>query len=356
MTASGRSILRVSVSLIATVVIALLVAACGKTVHTREPDLAANPVPSSASKAATQATDANAPSPRRRVRIAVVTHGQASDPFWAVVRSGIERAAHELGVSVSYSAPDTTDMRRMRQLILDAVATHPSGLVVSIPDAKALGPAIRHAVKAGIPVVSVNSGGDVSKRLGVLAHVGQPDEQAGFEAGKRMAAEGVVRAVCVRHETGNAGLDARCRGFARAMQKAGGSSSVLDVNLQNRHDAEQKIAAAALTRHVDGMLTLGSGGTLPAIAGLRLDKLLGSVRLATFDLSPEVLAGLRSNQIDFAVDQQPFLQGYLPILFLTQYSRYGLIPAQGTAVATGPSFVTRRNAGAVAALTKQGIR
>ena len=190
----------------------------------------------------------------------------------------------------------------------------------------------------------------------MLAHVGQPDEQAGYEAGRRMAAEGAVRTLCVKHETGNAGLDARCRGFARAMRKAGGTSSVLSVNLQNRHDAEQKIAAAALTRHVDGMLTLGAGGTLPAIAGLRLDRLLGSVRLATFDLSPEVLAGLRANQVDFAVDQQPFLQGYMPILFLTQYSRYGLIPAQGTILPTGPSFVTRRNADAVEALTKQGIR
>lgn len=338
------------------VAVALIAAGCGKTVETHEPDLSAQPLAATTPNTGQRGNAANAPSPNRRLRIAVVTHGQASDPFWAVVKSGIDRAAHQVGVSVTYSAPDTTDLGRMRQLILQAVAAHPDGLVVSIPDAKALGPAIRSAVKAGVPVVSINSGTDVSRRLGVLAHVGQPDDQAGFAAGKRMAAEGVQRAVCIKHETGNAGLDERCRGFGRAMRQAGRSSSEITVNLQDRHGAEQKIAAAAQTLHVDGMLTLGPGGTLPAIGGLRIDRLLGSVRLATFDLSPEVLTAIRNDQIDFAVDQQPFLQGYLPIVFLADYGRYGLIPAKGTLVPTGPSFVTRQNAGAVQALTRQGIR
>ncbi|MFL5779688.1 MAG: sugar ABC transporter substrate-binding protein [Thermoleophilaceae bacterium] len=338
--------------------LALLVAlgGCGKTVRTREADLSAQPASTTPAKPAAPQKDPAGPSPRRHVRIAVVTHGQASDPFWAVVRSGIQRAARELGVSTSYTAPDTTDMGRMRQLILDAVASKPDGLVVSIPDAKALGGAIRTAVRAGIPVVSLNSGIGVSRRLGVLAHVGQPDEQAGFAAGQRMAREGVRQALCVEHEKGNAGLEARCRGFGRALRRAGGRSKVLAVNLQDRHAAEQKISSAAIEEHIDGMLTLGPGGTLPAIAGLKLDRLLGSVRLATFDLSPEVLAALRAGQVEFAVDQQPFLQGYLPIVFLAQYARYGLIPAKGTLVPTGPSFVTRKNARAVTALTRQGIR
>jgi simple sugar transport system substrate-binding protein len=346
---------RAAAVLVALAVVTAL-GACGKTVRTREPDLAAQPASTAPTKATTPRKEAEGPSPRRRVRIAVVTHGQASDPFWAVVRSGIQRAARELGVSASYAAPDTTDMARMRQLIQNAIRSRPDGLVVSIPDAKALGGVIREAVRAGIPVVSLNSGTDVSRRLGVLAHVGQPDEQAGFAAGQRMAREGVSQALCVEHEQGNAGLAARCRGFGRAIRRAGGRSKVLFVNLQDRHAAEQRIASAAIEEHIDGMLTLGPGGTLPAIAGLRLDRLLGSVRLATFDLSPEVLSALRAGQVEFAVDQQPFLQGYLPIVFLTQYARYGLIPAKGTLVPTGPSFVTRRNVGAVGALTRQGIR
>jgi simple sugar transport system substrate-binding protein len=334
----------------------LLLCGCGKVVQARESNLAATPSTPTAPAAPGRRPDANAPSPRKRIRIAVVTHGQASDPFWAVVRNGIERAAHEVGVSFTYSAPDTTDPARQRELILQAVATHPDGLVVSIPDAKALSGAIETAVKAGIPVVSINSGADVSRRLGLLAHFGQPDEQAGLAAGQRMARQGVRQALCVVHEAGNAGLAARCRGFARAIGMVGGHSSVLTVNLQNRHQAEQRIASAALMRHIDGMLTLGPAGASPAIGGLQLDRLLGSVRLATFDLSPEVLSALRARQIEFAVDQQPFLQGYLPIVFLAQNGRYGLMPATGTLVPTGPSFVTRQNAGAVSQLTRQGIR
>ncbi len=341
---------------LAALALALLVAACGETVERREPDLRAGPITPRVADRTKPRPDADRPSPNKRVRIAVVTHGQASDPCWALVRSGIERAAQQVGASFTYTAPDTTDMRRMRQLILQAVATRPDGLVVSIPDAKALGGAIRTAVKAGVPVVSTNSGTDVSKGLGVLAHVGQPDEQAGFAAGQRMARSGVRQAMCVRHERNNAGLDARCRGFARALRKAGGTSTVLDVNLQNQDAAEQRIANAVIERRVDGMLTLGPGGTLPAIEGLELDRLLGSVRLATFDLSPEVLAALKADQVDFAVDQQPFLQGYLPIVILAQNARFGLIPAKGTLVPTGPSFVTQENAGAVEALTKRGIR
>jgi simple sugar transport system substrate-binding protein len=348
--------MRRAAGLAVAVLLALVAVGCGKTIETRESDLSAQPLTAPAPRVPGHRPVRPAQSPRRHLRIAVVTHGQASDPFWAVVKSGIERAAHQVDVSVTYSAPDTSDVARMRQLILQAVASRPDGLVVSIPDARVLGPAIRSAVEAGIPVVSINSGGDVSRRLGVLAHVGQPDEQAGFAAGRRMAGEGVQRAVCVKHERNNSGLDARCRGFARALRAAGRSSSVITVNLQDRHAAEQKLAAAAQTLHVDGMLTLGPGGTLPAIAGLRIDRLLGSVRLATFDLSPEVLTAIRDDQIDFAVDQQPFLQGYLPIVFLAEYGRYGLIPARGTLVPTGPSFVTRANASAVQALIRQGIR
>jgi simple sugar transport system substrate-binding protein len=347
---------RPAAPVLALLALTLALGACGKTVETREPDLrAGSPKPPPAATTPAPAVR-NRPAPSGRVRIAVVTHGQASDPFWAVVKSGIDQASRQLGVSVTYSAPDTTDLPRMRQLILQAISSKPDGLVVSIPDERALGGAIRTAVRAGIPVVSINSGTAVSKQLGVLAHVGQPDEAAGFAAGQRMAAEGVREAVCVKHERGNAGLDDRCRGFTRAIRKAGGHAGEFSINLQDRHAAEQKVGAEVITRHVDGMLTLGPAGTQAAIAGLQLNRLLGSVHLATFDLSPEVLTALERRQIEFAVDQQPFLQGYLPIVFLTENRRYGLIPAKGTLVPTGPSFVTRANAGRVAQLTKQGIR
>jgi simple sugar transport system substrate-binding protein len=156
------------------------------------------------------------------VRIVVVTHGQASDPFWSVVKNGVDAGAKRMGAKVSYQAPKTFDMVAMSRLIDAAVATKPDGLVVSIPDAKALGKSIKKAVAAGIPVISINSGSDEFAKLGVLAHVGQTEYLAGLGGGKRMAAAGVKNALCVNQEVGNAALDLRCKGFTDAMKKAGG--------------------------------------------------------------------------------------------------------------------------------------
>lgn len=126
----------------------------------------------------------------QQVRIVVISHGQASDPFWSVVKNGVEAAAKETGARVEYRAPETFDMVRMAQLIDAAVASRPNGIVVSIPDGKALERSIRAAVRAGIPVISMNSGSDVAESLGVLVHVGQTEYEAGLGAGKRMKAAG----------------------------------------------------------------------------------------------------------------------------------------------------------------------
>jgi simple sugar transport system substrate-binding protein len=334
---------------------AVLAAGCGSTVEVRESDLSVRPATASTTTPHPSETARRPGAPTGRVRIIVVTHGQASDPFWAIVRTGINQAAHQVGASVTYEAPDTYDVRRMAQLIDEAVAREPNGLVVTIPDARALAPSIRRAVKAGIPVVSINSGTFESRRLGVLLHIGQADEKAGLDAGRRFAKSGVHRALCVNQEVGNQALDERCRGFAAAMKRSGGSSTVVDVKLQDPQEAEARIAAA-LVHGVDGIMALGPTGALPALDALRSKDLVGKVKLATFDLSPDVIAAVRRGQIEFAVDQQPFLQGYLPILFLTQYQRYGLLPDRGEIVDTGPSFVTRSNAAAVGRLADQEIR
>src|SRR5690606_14110148 len=144
------------------------------------------------------------------LRFVVVSHGQAADPFWSVVKNGVDEAASELGVSVEYRAPTTFNMVEMAQLIDAAVASQPDGLVVSIPDAAALGDSIRNAVAAGIPVVSMNSGSDVREELGVAVHVGQTEYEAGLGGGKRMKEAGVTKAICVNQEVGNVALDLRC--------------------------------------------------------------------------------------------------------------------------------------------------
>lgn len=328
--------------------LALLMAGCGRAVEVREPDLVVRGTAAQAPAAPSRAA------PRRAdtVRIAVVTHGQASSPFWVIVRNGIDAAARQTDVSVSYSSPDTYSVPRMRALIDAAVAAGPDGLVVSIPSPGVAG-SIRRAVAAGVPVVSINSGSDTYRRLGVLAHVGQPEERAGSAAGERLARAGVHRGLCVNHEPGNAGLGLRCRAFAKAMREAGGTSDVIAVDVQDRSATRQKLAAAIRARRVDGVLTLNTDGAEAALDAVRTGR---RVRLATFDLSPPVLEAIRAGHMEFAVDQQAYLQGYLPVMLLSQRVRFGLFPAEGDVVATGPSFVTRATASQVMRLNTRGIR
>ena len=292
----------------------------------------------------------------RNVDIAVVTHGEASDAFWAVVKRGIDQAAREMGATVTYSAPDVYEPVRMRELIEVAVASRPDGLVVTIPDADALEPALAQAANAGIPIVAINTGQDVYRRLGALLYIGEPAYDAAFAAGRRMASAGVRNAICVNHAPGVASLRERCRAFADALAKSGGSARVVTIELQERAAAVRRISAAVSASDVDGVLTLGPGGAAPALEALRATRRLGKIAFGTFDLAPEVLRAVKAGEMEFAIDQQPFLQGYLPIVLLTQYELYGVLPARGAVVPTGPSFVTARDAGRVARLSEAGIR
>ncbi len=293
---------------------------------------------------------------RADIRIVVVSHGQASDPFWSVVKNGVDASAEAMGVTVEYQAPQTFDMVAMSQLIDAAVASNPDGLVVSIPDPDALSDSIRAAVDAGIPVISMNSGSDVAKDLGILVHVGQTEYEAGFGGGERMAAAGVTNALCVNQEVGNVALDLRCQGFTDAMAEAGASVEVLAVDLADPVDAQQRVSAA-LTNNpdIDGILTLGPTGAAPTLAVLQDEDLLGQIQLATFDLSPEVLAAIRDGDMLFAIDQQQYLQGYLPIVMLTLYGT-NLNTIANNVVMTGPGFVTQDTAAAVIDLSAAGTR
>jgi simple sugar transport system substrate-binding protein len=289
---------------------------------------------------------------RGDISIAVVTHGQASDPFWSVVQNGVNQAAEDMGVQVEYTAPDTFDMVEMSQVIDAAVATEPDGLAVSIPDPDALRDSIQGAVDAGIPVVSMNSGVDVYDDLGLLTHVGQTELIAGEEAGARMAEEGVTNALCINQEVGNIALDQRCDGFEQGL---GGTVEVVSVDLTDPTGAQSAIETAlGQNPDVNGMLTLGPTGADPAIAALDASGRAEDVTLATFDLSPQVLEAVRDGNVLFAVDQQQYLQGYLPVVFLTNYAENGTIPAGE--VLTGPAFVTQDNAERVIQLSEEGIR
>lgn len=334
--------------LLGLVALLALPAGCGGTKTVREPDLQV-----AGSKPGTPGPG-GLPGAARGVRIAVVTHGQASSPFWAIVRNGVETAARQMDVLVSYRAPDIYSLDRMKALIDQAVASKPDGLVVSIPE-PGLAPSIRRAIQAGIPVVSINSGSDVATKLGVLAHVGQAEERAGYDAGRRLADAGVRRAFCVNQQVGNVGLDARCRGFQRAMRQTGGHARVFPVDDQSP-DTPHKLAGAIDTERIQGVLTLNSTTGGEAVTAARLANREGRLVIGTFDLGPDVLKAVQSGQIRFAVDQQAYLQGYLPVVLLAEKARYGLFPAHAGVIATGPTFVTKANAARVIGLSRRSIR
>ena len=293
---------------------------------------------------------------QRDFRFVVVTHGQASDPFWSVAANGVNDAADDMGVQVEYQAPDTFDMVAMSELIDAAVASEPDGLVVSIPDADALGDSIQSAVDAGIPVISMNSGSDVFADLGVLAHVGQTEREAGLIAGQRFADEGVQNAVCINQEVGNVAVGLRCEGFFEGLGQEG---EVIPVDLNDPQGATETVAGALQSDDsIDGILTLGPTGAEPTLEALDQAGTLGDVAFATFDLSPRVLEEIDAGNMLFAIDQAQYLQGYLPVVFLTKYMETGALPLGSVdrVVLTGPQIVTQEQAADVIQYSEDGLR
>jgi simple sugar transport system substrate-binding protein len=285
----------------------------------------------------------------------VVSHGQASDPFWSVAANGVDAAAEDMGVSVEYQAPGTFDMVEMSQIIDAAVASQPDGLVVTIPDADALGDSIEAAVAAGIPVISMNSGSDDFAALGVLVHVGQTEYEAGLIAGQQFAAEGVGSAICINQEVGNTALDDRCQGFEDGL---GVEVDVIPVDLADPTGTQETVAGALQANPVDGILTLGPTGAMPTLAALTDSGQLGTIKFATFDMSPEVLEAIGNGEMLFAIDQAQYLQGYLPIVLLTQFKETGALPLGSVTrvILTGPQIVTADTAADVIAFSEQGLR
>ena len=293
-----------------------------------------------------------ATAPALAADIIVVSHGQANDAFWSVVKNGVDKAAEHTGANVSYRAPETFDMVAMSQLIDAAVNQEPDGLVVSIPDADALGPSIEKAVAAGIPVISMNSGSDVAKALGALLHVGQDEFDAGTAAGERLRAMGGTKGLCVNHEVGNVALDLRCAGFAEGF---GGDVTVLPTTNDPSEISAKVRASLDSDPDIDTVLALGASTAGEPTAAAVQDAGRGDdVNVATFDMSANFLEAVANGEAAFAIDQQQFLQGYLPVVFLALHAEYGLVP--GGDVPSGPNLITADKAGQVVELSAMGIR
>ena len=283
--------------------------------------------------------------------VIVVSHGQANDPFWSVAKNGVDAACKDMNITCKYTAPGTFDMVEMAKLIDNAVAQNPKGIVITLPDAAALGKSVKAAIAAGIPVISMNSGSDDYASLGISVHVGQTEFEAGVGGGQKMKAAGGKKALCVNHEVGNVALDRRCAGFKKGF---GGSVDILGTS-NDPTEIQKAVAAKLSAGGYDTILTLGAGlSGEPALAAIEAAGKLGEVRLGTFDMSPNMLKAAAAGKVEFLIDQQQYLQGYLPIVIFAQYMRWGTMPAG--VVMTGPGFVTPDNASSVIKWAAQGYR
>ena len=249
------------------------------------------------------------------IDVIVVSHGQANDPFWSVAKNGVDSACKDMKIKCKYTAPGTFDMVEMAKLIDNAVSQKPKGIVITLPDAAALGKSVKAAIAAGIPVVSMNSGSDDFAKLGISAHVGQTEFEAGVGGGQKMKAAGGKKALCVNHEVGNVALDRRCAGFKKGF---GGSVEILGTS---NDPTEIQKAVAAKLGGVDTILTLGAGlSGEAALKALKSAGKVGSIKLGTFDMSPDMLKAAAAGEVEFLIDQQQYLQGYLPCLLYTSPS------------------------------------
>src|SRR4051794_31574300 len=280
----------------------------------------------------------------------VITHGSAGDAFWDVVQNGAEAAGEDLGVSVDYRSDG--DPQRRAQLVDAAVNQDVDGIVVSMANPDALQESIAAAVDAGIPVVTVNSGGNRSAEFGAIGHVGQDETIAGQGAGQRLARDGAKNVLCVVHEAGNIGLEERCAG---ASQGLGTEVRLLQVDINDLQGAQSTITSQLQSDpSIDAVLTLNSAVASVAAAGAA--DAGSTAEIATFDLNGDVISAIQDGSIAFAVDQQQYEQGYLPIVMLELYARNLNTVGGGQPVLTGPGIVDAANVDQIADLASAGTR
>ncbi|MDA7981681.1 MAG: sugar ABC transporter substrate-binding protein [Alphaproteobacteria bacterium] len=275
-------------------------------------------------------------------RFILVSHAPDSDSWWNTIKNAIRDAGQQLGVDVEYRNPPTGDIADMARIIEQSAAAGPDGIITTIADFDVLGGAITSAVDRGIPVITINSGThEQSESLGALLHVGQPEYDAGLGAGKRAKKEGnVTKFLCVNHFFTNPVSVDRCQGFADGLGVELGGQ-MIDSGTDPSEIKNKVLAYLNANPDTDGILTLGPTSAHPTLAALQENGRAGDIYFGTFDLSGEISDAIKADIISFGIDQQPFLQGYLPVVFLTNYARYGVIPSNN--INSGPGFVTKGN-------------
>lgn len=282
---------------------------------------------------------------------AMVTHGDAGS-FWSVVKKGAEQAGKDMGIKVDYEE-SVNDPQKQAQMIDAAVTQKVDGIAVSAPNPDAIKGSLAKAKAAGIPIITINAGSDIDKEVGAIGHVGQEEDIAGRAVGARIKSEGGHKVLCVIHEQGNVSLTQRCKGVADGL---GGTVDTLQVKgtadiSTSLTEMKSKLQS---DKSYDWVVTLNGEIAMAAVDAI---KGAGSqAKLGTFDLSGPVVKAVQSGTIQFAIDQQQYLQGYLPIVFLYLYKINDNQVGGGMPVLTGPSFVDKSNAVRVAKLAEGGTR
>lgn len=272
-------------------------------------------------------------------RYILVSHAPDSDSWWNTIKNGIELAGKQMDVTVEYRNPPTGDLADMARIIEQATASKPNGIITTLADYDVLSGPIRNAVDQGINVIIMNSGSpDQARELGALMYVGQPEYDAGHAAGLRAKGDGIKSFLCVNHYISSPSSTERCQGFADGLGMELGNQ-MIDSGQDPAEIKNKVLAYLSANKGTDAILTLGPTSADPTIAALQQNGMAGDIYFGTFDLGTEIVKGIKSGIIQWGIDQQPFLQAYLPVVVLANYDRYGVLP--GNNINSGPGFVTK---------------
>lgn len=285
-----------------------------------------------------------------RYVIAMVTHGAPGDTYWDLVRKGAEDAAKKDNIELRYSSDPQAP--NQANLVRSAIDAHVDGIAVTLPNPEAIGPAAQQAVDAGIPTVGLNAGMERYSDYGLTGFFGQDETVAGTAAGERLKAEGKSNVLCVIHEQGNSSQEARCDGVK---QGTGGRVELLYVNGQDLTSVQSTITSKlAQDPSFDTVFALQAPVALRAAEAVQQSG--AAAQVVTFDTNAELVGAIEDGRVAWAVDQQPYVQGYLAVDSLWLALRNGSVLGGGDPVYTGPSFVDATNVAAIADAAKAGLR
>lgn len=285
-----------------------------------------------------------------RYVVAMVTHGAPGDTYWDLVRKGAEDAAKKDNIELRYSSdPQAPNQANFVRSAIDAGV---DGIAVTLPNPEAIGPAAREAVDRGVPVVGLNAGMTSYQDYGLTGFFGQDETVAGRAAGERLKEEGKKKALCVIHEQGNSSQEARCAGVRDGM---GGDVELLYVNGQDLTAVQSTITSKlSQDRSFDTVFALQAPVAMRAVESVQQSG--ASADVVTFDTNAELVGAIKDGRVAWAVDQQPYLQGYLAVDSLWLAKRNGGTLGGGRPVYTGPSFVDGTNVDTIEEAAKAGMR